>query len=75
MSRLYIEHYTDRGKGSGHMGNERQSAKLLWGSVGDSKIAVSASIEWYKGDEYPNVYVILGSKSIPKENIHVSGLC
>lgn len=58
MSRLYIEHCSDMGKGSAHRANQRATASIYWGSKNDSKLAACIEVIWEKGKERPNVLVI-----------------
>lgn len=58
MSRLYLVGNTDKVKTpKTACGYEHAQAEIRWGSAGDSRLAVWASVHWPRGDAKPLVEV------------------
>jgi hypothetical protein len=67
MSRLYIEHTSDMGKGAAHRASERATASISWGSRDNSKLAAMIEVIWEKGKDKPEVFIINRSKTNEKD--------
>lgn len=63
MSRLWIEHNTDK---RGHGGKNHASCSIYYGSATDSKLAISIFVDWLDGADKPIVEIKKGKGISPR---------